>query len=389
MSPRTSTHRSAVAGVRRGIALLTAISALLLVSLATLGLFHLSIGEARRTRADAFTVQAAAAADAGALSLMRDWNQASWDSMPVGAPLPVQNHSLATARATVRGTRISPLVWHVVSVGESGDSAGETLARRSVNALLRLALPDLPVNAALTARDSVQLHGTARVVGSDTVAGALAQGCAAGSAGAAVASPDTTRTCDGSCATHSGTRAIGMPALLPDSLAANPLSYASFGAESWATLTSHAGVVVGAGSVVTPLPHLTSGSCDRSVTANWGDPSGGGPCAGYAPVVWAQGDLEMRGGAGQGLLLVDGDFTLSQGAEFVGVVIARDDLLSAAGGGRIAGLAMAADARTGPGDHTTLGDGVHIQLARCAVDAALRRSARLVPVVRRWWAAVR
>jgi hypothetical protein len=106
-------------------------------------------------------------------------------------------------------------------------------------------------------------------------------------------------------------------------------------------------------------------------------------------VLWAQGDLEIRGGLGQGLLLVDGDFTLSQGAEFHGVVIARDDVRSGGGGGRVLGLAMAGDMRAGPGDHTTLGDGAQINLSRCAVHGALRRSARLVPLVRRWWAAIR
>jgi hypothetical protein len=168
-----------------------------------------------------------------------------------------------------------------------------------------------------------------------------------------------------------------------------PARYTSFGAETWNTLTSHAHVVLAAGSVVTPTPSVVGGACDGSVTDNWGDPSAGTTCANYAPLIWAQGDLEMRGGSGQGVLLVDGDFTLSGGAVFHGVILARDDLVSAPGGGTIVGMAMAGDARTGPGDHTALRDGVHVQLGRCAALGAVRRSARLVPVVRRWWAAVR
>lgn len=388
MTARFIPPRGAANGGRPGIALLTALTALILVSLATLGLFHLSLGEAHRARNSAFTVQAAAAADAGALTVLRDWDRFSWDTLPVGGTLPGAIHSIASARATVRGARISPFAWHIVSAGESGDSVSRTLARRTVNALLRLAVPDLPQDAALTVRDSVELSGTALVVGTDTSAGSWAA-CAPGLPGAAIASPDTMRVCDGTCATHSGTRALGAPALLLDPLAGTSVRFTSFGAESWTTLTSHASVVVAAGSVVTPAPHLTSGACDRGVTGNWGDPIPGTPCASYAPLIWAQGDLEMRGGAGQGVLLVDGDLTLSQGAVFHGVVIAQDDLLSAPGGGTIVGLALAADSRTGPGDHTTLGDGVHVQLGRCVADGALRRSARLVPVVRRWWTSVR
>ncbi len=388
MTRPTTPARRAHGPRREGIALLTALTALILVSLATLGLFHLSLGEAHRARNSALTVQAAAAADAGALTVARDWNRFSWDTLRIGDTLATTTHSFPSAVATVRGARISPIAWHVVSVGESGDSASRTLARRSVNALLRLAVPDLPQNAAFTARDSVVLSGTARVVGTDTSAGAWIS-CPPGMPAAAIASADTTRICDGTCASHSGTHALGTPALLLDPIAGTPARYTSFGAESWATLTSHASVVVAAGSVLTPAPQLISGVCDRSATGNWGDPIPGTPCASYAPLIWAQGDLEMRGGAGQGVLLVDGDFTLSQGAVFHGVVITQDDLLSAPGGGTILGLTLAADSRSGPGDHTRLGDGVRLQLARCVADGALRRSARLVPVVRRWWASVR
>jgi len=374
---------------RHGIALFAALTALVLVSLAAVGLFHLSLADARRSRDGAFTLQAATAADGGALALMRDWNLASWDTLLVGDTLPEQTYPFDSARATVRATRIAPLVWHVVSAGQSGDSSARTLAKRNVNALFRLAVPDVAVDAALTARDSVRLTGTARVVGTDTAAGSWAIGCTAGTSGAALASPDTTRTCDGTCASHSGTRAVGVPPLMEDSTALNPSRYVSFGAESWASLTAHASVVLPAGSVVTPAPVVQGGVCDRSATDNWGDPSALTACWSYSPLVWAQGDLEMRGGSGQGLLLVDGDFRLSQGAQFHGVVITSDDLIGGAGGGRLIGLAMAADTRGGPGDHTTLGDGVQVQLSRCAVEGALRRSARLVPVVRRWWAAIR
>lgn len=374
---------------RRGIALLSALTALLLVSLATVGLFHLTLAETRRARAAGFLVQASAGADGGALTFMRDWRTAAWDTLYPGDRVPLQTHTFGSATASVEATRLSPHVWHVVSSSQSGDSSARTLSRRRVNALFRLAIPDLAEDAALTVRDSVRLQGSARVVGTDTATGVWAIGCAPGVAGAGVASPDTTRICDGTCATHSGTHATGVPDVIQDSTAASAARYSAFGSESWSTLTAHASVVIPGGSVVTPSAVVLNGACDRMVASNWGDPSAITPCWSYAPVLWAQGDLEMRGGLGQGLLLVDGDFTLSQGAEFHGVVIARDDVLGGGGGGRLLGLAMAGDMRTGPGDHSLLGDGVQINLSRCAVQGALRRSARLVPLVRRWWAAIR
>jgi hypothetical protein len=98
------------------------------------------------------------------------------------------------------------------------------------------------------------------------------------------------------------------------------------------------------------------------------------------------GDVEIRGGAGQGVLLADGDVTVSQGARFTGVVIARDDVRSAAGGGVVLGAVLAADSAAGPGDHSRIGDALRIQRSSCAVDGVLRRNARLVPVTRRSWA---
>lgn len=384
-----STTPPAASAHRRGIALFSALTALFLVSLATLGLFHLSLAETRRSRAASFLVQASAGADGGALSFMRDWTMAAWDTLVPGDTVPLHTHTFGSATASVRVTRLSPRVWHVVSSSQSGDSSARTLTRRGVNALLRLAIPDLAEDAALTVRDSVRLQGSARVIGTDTATGVWAIGCAAGAPGAGIASPDTTRICDGTCSTHSGIRAMGVPDVMVDSSAASPVRYSGFGSESWSTLTAHASVVIPAGSVVTPAAAVLNGACDRMVSSNWGDPSAITPCWSYAPVAWAQGDLEMRGGHGQGLLLVDGDFTLSQGAEFHGVVIARDDVVGGAGGGRLLGLAMAGDMRAGPGDHTILGDGVQINLSRCAVQGSLRRSARLVPLVRRWWAAIR
>jgi len=89
------------------------------------------------------------------------------------------------------------------------------------------------------------------------------------------------------------------------------------------------------------------------------------------------------------VLLVDGDLTLSGGAWFAGVVIARDDVRSSGVGGTVLGTVMAGDAAIASGDHTVLGGATHLQLSRCAIDRALTWSARLVPMRQRAWAALR
>jgi adhesin HecA-like repeat protein len=109
----------------------------------------------------------------------------------------------------------------------------------------------------------------------------------------------------------------------------------------------------------------------------------------YTPLIWARGDVEIRGGIGQGLLLADGDVTLSAGALFAGLIITRDDLLSTGTGGTVFGAVLAGDDRTGSGDHSRLDGSSRVQRSACAVQQALERSARIVPVPRRSWGILR
>lgn len=381
------------ASVRRGVALLTALVALLLLAILAAGAMHLGRGDFQRTRDEGVMRGAGNAADAGAYDFLRRWPQLPHESLPVGGVLGPDTLQLSGATAVVRALRASPTTWWVVSDASAGDSVAHTLARRSVAVAIRLALPDIAPNAALVVRDSLTLAGASRVVGTDTTLAAWASWCptpAAGAPVAAVAMPDTTRLCDGSCGTGSANgRAAGAPPLLADASAGGAARYLVFGSEDWGSLTRHATVVLAPGSVVTPTPAVSNGVCDRARADNWGDPGGNGVCGTYAPLIWATGDVELRGGVGQGVLMVDGDLTLSAGATFTGVVIARDDLVTHGVGGTILGAALAADANVASGDHSRLDGSTRVQRSSCAIDLALEWSARLVPVRQRSWSALR
>ena len=68
--------------------------------------------------------------------------------------------------------------------------------------------------------------------------------------------------------------------------------------------------------------HLGSG-CPASAAGHWGTPlSPAGSCGAYLPVVVVRGSLEVTGGEGQGVLVVDGDASLSANATFAGLVLA-------------------------------------------------------------------
>lgn len=375
---------------RPGLALPATLVTLLLLTVLSVGAARLVAGDFRRSRDSRAVLAASGAADAGAYRVMRDWRTTPHESLSVGQMLGPDTLRLPNAVAITRTVRTSPSVFWTVVAAQSGDSASRTITRRGVSLAYRLAIPDMVVAAALTARDSVTLAGSAIVSGSDTTLAVWGGGCPLLGATAGVALADTTRLCDGTCGRGSvNARARGVPPLLSDSGARDTLRYQRFGAESWASLTTHAGIVLPPGAVVTPSWSLTSGQCDRARVDNWGDPLGTSGCAAYEPLIWARGDIELRGGAGQGVLIADGDVTLSNGVFFAGVIITRDDLLSSGIGGTVLGAVLAADVRTGAGDQTRLDGRTLVQRSSCAATRALERSARLRPVASRGWAPLR
>jgi hypothetical protein len=69
----------------------------------------------------------------------------------------------------------------------------------------------------------------------------------------------------------------------------------------------------------------TQGACDTADPRNWGAPDRPDhPCHAHRPALHAAGNLTVTGpGAGQGLLLVDGDLHLADGFAFHGVAVVR------------------------------------------------------------------
>jgi len=107
-------------------------------------------------------------------------------------------------------------------------------------------------------------------------------------------------------------------------------------------LLDHEALMAGAGlrvaGTISPSPRRAADRCDRMSALNWGAPLDPlHPCASYRPVVSAEGALTMAGGAGQGVLLVAGDATLTAGARFFGVVLVSGNL-TVQGGAEITGL---------------------------------------------------
>jgi hypothetical protein len=354
---------------RRGLALPAAVFTIAIIVLFIAGSAFTATQEARASLGTLAERSALEAAEYGAVAVLRDWD-AHWNTRTaVGQTLGPFVHPLPGGySATVRLTRTTLTTWWAVSEGASGN-ATRRASRRTVNALFRLDLPPDVPGAALSVADSANISGTGAVMGTDSVEvmGVCASLTSVPIAG--VAAPDTTRV--------TGTSGIrGTPPLVVDSSVA--------GAVASIDSALVADIVVPDGAIVTPSPVVVGGICDTLVVTNWGDP-GGGPCARRFPVIRALGDITVRGGVGQGILIAAGDVRFENGASFAGTVTARDDFVTGSGGGSVLGAVLAGDIRRGAGDQSSIGSGSWIRSSRCRVQQARLAVAPPVRVTQRWW----
>lgn len=93
----------------------------------------------------------------------------------------------------------------------------------------------------------------------------------------------------------------------------------------------------------TPAPDEALGACLTDEPWVWGDPDQPWrPCGPVVPMRASLGDLEVEGGVGQALLVVDGDLSLTAGARYYGLVLVRG-MLRLEGGAHLEGMALARD----------------------------------------------
>jgi hypothetical protein len=104
---------------------------------------------------------------------------------------------------------------------------------------------------------------------------------------------------------------------------------------------------------------------------NWGDgATRTAPCGNYFPIIHLTGNTTLSGGQGQGILLADGNLTLSGSFTFYGVVIARGGFTTVPGGSsKIYGSVMAQSINLAT---TAFNGDVVINYSNCALSQALQ-----------------
>jgi hypothetical protein len=291
-----------------------------------------SLSELATSRAAVRDLEARAAAEAavrGALS----FSPGRWmDSVATWEAGPTVSRRLGRAESVGALTRLAPETWLVEGTGVVGEGAGVRTARMvwSLDPLERI--------AALASAVSI---GVAE--------GATLEGVVDASAPTAVQPPLEEGDCD-----------VWLPALdarylrspltsvtlRPDTLAAPGLGLLDFAALLEATEIS-------IGGVGTPAPVESFGACVLDEPWGWGDPDRRWrPCGAHLPLRGASTDLRVEGGVGQGILVVDGDLTLTEGVRYFGLLVVSGEL-RIQDGARFEGMALVRSVRVGTGAMVT------------------------------------
>jgi hypothetical protein len=355
----------------RGVALLIAIVALVVIGGIVAGTAFISMVEQRTSTNTTVTAQAFQVAEAGVQEAIANW-QTSWNGMAVGgmtAAPRVNSYGGSYADRTI--AKLNDNLFLVMSSGTRGT------ATQSLAAVLRLVITDVQVNAAVTAGGDVRIGGNATVRGEDT--SPLNWGCTPGAARTGIRARGDVQPNGGSY-TLSGSPAFNeFDATVTNNLFDDPFQQL----RQQATITLPGGNYNG----MTPTTAGSPATCNRANTSNWGEPwrapAGGrvSQCETYVPVILVNGNLQMQNGRGQGILLVDGDLDIRGNVEFTGLVIVMGEVKTNGTGSKITGGVLARQISLA--DESSFLGNPTVAFSECAIAFVLRNSAVARPVAGR------
>lgn len=365
----------------RGIALVVAIVALVVIGAIVAGTFFISSLEQKTAENSVDAAEAYQAAEAGIVKNVGNWDT-GYNSLAVDGGTTIAQDSVAPGTYfNVTISRLNSSLFFLRSVG-TRNSATQTLAM-----VLRTVTVNPNVNAAVTAKGNVSVGGNATIDGTNTnPSGWSSCGTAPNMGGI--------RT-SGTVSTNGNPTIGGSPAKIQnDSTVNNALFQGPFDQfKAMATMSLAGGN--GNGNYVTynGMAPSTTGSpakCNRTDANNWGEPLRTGSyvsqCTSYSPIIYFAGNAKMTGGRGQGILLVDGDLSIAGNFQWVGLVIAIGQVKTGNGTTNVTGAIMANDANIG--DQTSFSGTPVVSYSKCALDYVLNNSAIARPLAMRSWAQV-
>lgn len=360
---------------RHGFALPVTLFAMVVIGAVVTGGFYLSLQEQRVSLSTDLGSRAFDIAEFGLNEARGTWKNsdlepiATEDTFP---PVTVNAGSRPLGSYRLRARRLATNLFLVTSEGTV--TAGARSASRRLSVVVHTSAPAMPAPTAVAVYGGLTLGGNAQISGVEP------SDCDTGVDVAGVTAYDSTKVDSGS-----RDRLSGNPPLSQNT-ALDTASLSSFGSVRLADLIASATKVYAPGeSELNMGPVLTpDSSCDTSVRRNWGDPGGTGPCADEYPIIYAQGDLHLKTGKGQGILIVEGNLKASGNFAFYGVVIVKGGMETSGTGNHMEGSVIVHGNGMLDSESTTTGNSL-VQYSKCRVENAFRAALRPRPLSSRSW----
>jgi hypothetical protein len=397
-------HRSTVVAqrlrARPGFAMFMALGALVIIAVLVAGSSFITLQESQLGQNQLVQSRAFAAAEYGLNKIQQDWDKTPNLQMSNGANFDTTYTLSGQGTCRVRYTRLNNETFWLVSEGRAFVGQSEIASRtavKRVSAILRLRIPTIKAEAAVTTNGDIKVQGSPQLDGNNNDPPNWTGQCASPKA---PNKPGIVLPPGEIPDIQKASQVIGNPQYVQSEVAANPETYVQFGDETWNSLRASANVVITNSGTSGGTPSYITGTteCNKNSPTNWGEPwrTGGylAGCINYFPVIFVTCtppppptgtntacNVHFSGGRGQGILLIDGNLSINGGFEFYGLIIVTGVIQKANGNATVYGSVMAANADIGPigsdPESEALGN-LTIKYSACGVERAMRGSAQVV-----------
>lgn len=333
---------------REGIALPTALMAIVLIGALIAGTFFATNQEYRVSRTSLDSERALMAAEYGQNMLLNEWDM-NWNLAMKSGDTIKRVYSTGSATVdTVVMTRLRFNMFHVSSTGRTGlDKTSD--ARRRTNLLIRLDTPEIPFYGAINAAGTANAAGNFSASGNDSVPPGWTD-CppALPQHPVIVVPPAVNVTGQGAnCGGGTFNCLTGTPKIANDPAVADSTKVL----DNWDLLVAGADKIFD--QALWPVidqvkPFYVGGVCDKAVAKNWGEPIRNSPatdCENYFPTVYLKSAVkgalgpttDLSQGRGQGILLVDANVRFTGNFTWIGPVIVRGNVYASGMGNKVLG----------------------------------------------------
>jgi hypothetical protein len=365
-------------GNERGMALAVAVFAIVVVGALIAGALFLGTQEQRTGENQYRFQQSFGVVEAAAPEIISAWDPNTINTMLVYPrdTFDIADRTTANRTGSYGGRmyKLNRNLYYMDLTGADSMSRGPSTAfarrgggaRQRLGVIVRIRPIQIPNTGAFMTQGNAQYRGNVVIDGTDHLPNASWSDCLA---------PDSTKPgfyVDGSV-TKGGATAIliGNPPTQQDT-AINNNTFEQFGDINYTDLATRANIKLPGGTWLPIQPSVAGGVCNRTDVRNWGDGQNhAGACGSYYPIVHIAGDAILQNWQGQGILLVDGNLTVTGQFEYFGIVIVKGILVTSGGGAAAAHFHGTVLAKNQNNAMSDISGAAKVRYSKCAIVQAL------------------